>query len=174
LNRSDAENPDVSHLDANEIDENGVIEAQADNPSPVNDVELPVTEAVAHTDAAPEMVAALAEPESVIDVQAPVPIEKPDFWQRVRSVFAASPSDRVARLTQLTRAIEDAPEAAVNYVLRGELYMDMREYALAHVDFQRAYEVAEAHFEIADWGFMEQVMRDRALAGLDKARRRLK
>lgn len=174
MNRSDAENPDVNHLDANEIDENGVIEAQVDSPSPVVDVELPVANEVAHTDAAPEMFAAPSEPEPVIEAQSPVAVEQPGLGRRVRQFFAGSPSDRAARLAQLTRAIENAPEAAVNYVLRGELYMDMREYALAHADFQRAYEVAEAHFEIADWGFMEQVMRDRALAGLDKARRRLK
>ena len=83
------------------------------------------------------------------------------------------PADMSARLESLTQAVAEAPESAANYVLRGELYMELREYALAQSDFQSAYEIAEAHFEIADWGFLEQAMRDRAVAGLDKVQRRL-
>lgn len=95
-------------------------------------------------------------------------------WQRVRSFFVGGTADDIARLHNLTQAIEDAPESAVNYVLRAELYMHMREYALAHLDFQRAYELAETQFELADWGLLDQVMRDRALTGLEKVQRRLR
>jgi len=94
-------------------------------------------------------------------------------WQRVRSFFIGGSADDIGRLNNLTQAIEDAPESAVNYVLRAELYMNMREYALAQLDFQRAYELAETQFELADWGLLDQVMRDRALTGLEKVQRRL-
>ncbi len=95
-------------------------------------------------------------------------------WQRIQRFFFGSFAEDVSRLTNLTQAIEDAPESSVNYVLRAELYMKMREYALAQSDFQRAYELAETHFELADWGLLEQVMRDRALTGLEKVQRRLR
>ena len=80
----------------------------------------------------------------------------------------------MARLNHLTQAIDDNPEAYVNYVLRAELYMQIREYALAHADFQRAYDLSDTQFELADWGFLEQAIRDRALAGLEKVQRRLR
>lgn len=98
----------------------------------------------------------------------------PNIWQRLRRLFVTQPSDAAGRLAQLTRAIDDTPDSASNYVLRGEIYMEMREYALAYTDFQRAAEVAAAAFEAADWGLLEQALRDRALAGLRKAERRLR
>lgn len=99
---------------------------------------------------------------------------QPTGWQRVRDFFFGGPADMTARLNNLTRAIEDAPESAVNCVLRAELYTGLREYALAQADFQRAIELAETQFELADWGLLDQVMRDRALVGLDKVQRRLR
>lgn len=126
-----------------------------------------VQEPLADVPDAVEIVSDTQEQEPII-LQTP-----PSTLQRVRRMFLSSPADLSARLESLTQAIEVAPESAANYVLRGEMYMDLREYALAHADFQCAYEMAEAHFEIADWGFMEQAMRDRALAGLEKVQRRL-
>lgn len=93
-------------------------------------------------------------------------------WERLRRWFIPSRDDMMLRLDELTDAIALSPEAAANYVLRGELYLELREYELAEADFQRGYELAEAQFEAADWGLMEQVMRDRALAGLQKVGRR--
>jgi hypothetical protein len=98
---------------------------------------------------------------------------QPTGWQQIRNFFFGGSADVTARLNNLTQSIEDAPESAVNYVLRAELYMGLREYALAQADFQRASELAEVQFELADWGLLDQVMRDRALAGLDKVQRRL-
>ena len=66
------------------------------------------------------------------------------------------------------------PESPVNYVLRAEVYTDLREYALAQADFQRAIELAQVQFELADWGFLDQAMRDRAVTGLEKVQRRLR
>lgn len=177
MNRSDSENPDLNDVDSYPIEDTEVVEQAVDNLSPVDDIELPAGEDVAITELAPDevLVPDMDTAEPIIEVQEPVlVVTPPTFWQRLQRMFVSSPTDTAARLTQLTRAIEDSPEAAVNYVLRGEVYMDMREYALAHADFQRGYEVAEAHFEIADWGLLDQAMRDRALAGLDKAQRRLR
>ncbi len=94
-------------------------------------------------------------------------------WQRIHNFFFGGSADVTARLNNLTQAIEDAPESAVNYVLRADLYMVLREYALAQADFQRAIDLAETQFELADWGLLDQVTRDRAIAGLEKVQRRL-
>ena len=99
---------------------------------------------------------------------------RPSGWQRARNFLFGGSADATARLNNLTQSIEDAPESAVNYVLRAELYMSLREYALAQADFQRAIELAETHFELADWGLLDQVTRDRAIIGLEKVQRRLR
>ena len=112
--------------------------------------------------------------EPTIRVEASSEVSQPGGWQRIRNFFFGGSADVAARLNNLTQSIEDAPESPVNYVLRAELYMEMREYALAQSDFQRASELAETQFELADWGLLDQVMRDRALAGLEKVQRRLK
>ena len=113
-----------------------------------------------------EMVSEASEPEKVKS--------QPTGWQRARNFFFGGSADMAARLNNLTQSIEDAPESAVNYVLRAELYMGLREYALAQADFQRAIGLAETQFELADWGLLEQVMRDRAITGLEKVQRRLR
>lgn len=166
----------MNNLDSFPIEDTEVIETDVDNLSPVDEIELPAGEDVAITDIAPDAVYVPLPPIPIEEVQeiTPTPAPRSGVWQRLRGLFMGSPTDAAARLEQLTRAIENSPDTAVNYVLRGEVYMDMREYALAHADFQRGYSVAEAQFEIADWGFLEQAMRDRALAGLDKAQRRLR
>lgn len=103
-----------------------------------------------------------------------LPKQQVSGWQRIRRFFLGSFAEDIARINNLTQAIEDAPESSVNYVLRAELYMKIREYVLAQLDFQRAYELAETQFELADWGLLDQVMRDRALTGLEKVQRRLR
>jgi tetratricopeptide (TPR) repeat protein len=113
--------------------------------------------------------------ETISEVTEPEKVKsQPNGWQQVRNFFFAGVAGEAARLSNLTQSIEDAPESAVNYILRAELYMGLREYALAQADFQRAVELADTQFELADWGLLDQVMRDRALAGLDKAQRRLR
>ncbi|MEO8612939.1 MAG: hypothetical protein ABI690_33915 [Chloroflexota bacterium] len=83
-------------------------------------------------------------------------------------------SEAVAeRIRQLDSAIEKAVDTPTNYVLRGELYLSAREYALAKRDFQRAQELAAAQFESSDWGLMAQAMEDRAWMGLQKAEQKL-
>jgi len=99
--------------------------------------------------------------------------DQPSNWQRIRGLFSGG-ADVGGRLNSLTQAIEDAPESAVNYVLRAELYMSVHEYALAQADFQRAIDLAETQFELDDWGLLDQAMRDRAIAGMEKVQRRLR
>jgi tetratricopeptide (TPR) repeat protein len=103
-----------------------------------------------------------------------LPKQKVSGWQRLWQFIGGGSADIANRMHHLTQAIEDAPESPVNYVLRAELYLKMREYALAQADFQRAYELADVQFQLADWGLVDQVMRDRALAGLEKVKRRLR
>jgi tetratricopeptide (TPR) repeat protein len=90
-----------------------------------------------------------------------------------RAIFGGGLDDRGKNFQYLDEAIESAPDTAVNYVLRGELYLKAREYALARRDFQRAYELAAAQFERSDWGLIAQAMQDRALTGLQKAENKL-
>lgn len=117
----------------------------------------------------------LTSAEAVLETVEPVTVQAQlGAWQRIRGIFWGGSADTMARLNHLTQAIDDNPEAYVNYVLRAELYMQIREYALAHADFQRAYDLSDIQFELADWGFLEQAIRDRALAGLEKVQRRLR
>jgi hypothetical protein len=94
------------------------------------------------------------------------------FWERFKKILFGSSEGIEQRLRSLSLAIEKHPETPANYVLRGELYLDVGENELAAADFQRALELAEAQFEASDWGGIAQVMRDRAEAGLEKAQRR--
>jgi hypothetical protein len=104
--------------------------------------------------------------------------EKPasqPMWARMRGAIFGGRNGRETadRLDHLEQAIENAPDTPANYVLRGELYLDAREYALAARDFQRAYELAVKQFERSDWGLIAQAMQDRALIGLQKAEKKL-
>jgi tetratricopeptide (TPR) repeat protein len=96
------------------------------------------------------------------------------IWVRLRrAVFGGGLDAQSEHFRYLDQAIEIAPDTAANYVLRGELYLKAREYALARRDFQRAYELAARQFERSNWGIIAQAMQDRALVGLQKAENRL-
>lgn len=90
---------------------------------------------------------------------------------RLRSIFGSQSRSR--RLLDLEWAIEEFPDAPANYVLRGEVYLEANEYALAVMDFEQGLALAAEQFANADWGLVAQVLQDRALNGLEKARRRL-
>lgn len=101
------------------------------------------------------------------------------FWTRLRRAIVGAPHRMddpafAERIRQLDQAIENAPDTPANYVLRGELYLDAGEYHLAQADFQRGYELAAQQFERSDWGLIAQAMQDRALAGLEKAAKKIK
>jgi tetratricopeptide (TPR) repeat protein len=74
-----------------------------------------------------------------------------------------------ARVAALNRAIDADPDAPVNYVLRGELRLKLREREAAAADFQKALALADSAFAASDWGLVAQTLRDRALAGLRRA-----
>jgi tetratricopeptide (TPR) repeat protein len=76
---------------------------------------------------------------------------------------------RAERLITLTASLENQPDALANWVLRGELYLEIGEYALAAADFQQALTLADALFEQERWGIVTQALRDRAIAGLQQA-----
>jgi hypothetical protein len=104
--------------------------------------------------------------------------EAEPLWMRVgRAVFGGGykPDDPSfqRRANQLSEAIENAPEAPTNFVLRGELYMKAGLYELARDDFRAAAELADAQYERSDWGVLAQTTRDRALIGLTRAEKKL-
>lgn len=78
---------------------------------------------------------------------------------------------RQHRRQSLDRAIADFPEAAVNYLLRGELLLREGDFDGADADFERALARASAQFEEAAWGLSAQIVRDRAVWGLAESAR---
>lgn len=103
---------------------------------------------------------------------APHPPDTLGAW--LRRLFARrDETGSAARLEELNRMIEYHPEAAVNYLFRGELRLKNADYENAAADFRRAVELAGDELERTDWGLVAQTLRDRALAGLQKAERHL-
>lgn len=115
---------------------------------------------------APGMIPMEGEPEAV-ELREP-----PSFVGWLRNVVLGTPPDeQEARLRRLNHAISQYPDSPANYVLRGELYLKMREYAQAAADFRMALSLAEGQYAARDWGIVAQAMRDRARVGLEKAQR---
>lgn len=73
------------------------------------------------------------------------------------------------RLVALDIAIGEHPQAAVNYLLRGELLLDQGCESLAEADFERAVALIEERLRVNDWDSVGQVLLSRAEAGLAKA-----
>jgi tetratricopeptide (TPR) repeat protein len=91
------------------------------------------------------------------------------LWQRLFG--NGKQQERTAQIAQLTHAIESAPDDPTNYVLRGEMYLRVRDYAAARNDFQRGLDLAAEQVRENRWGIIAQAMQDRAMMGLDKLRR---
>ncbi len=70
------------------------------------------------------------------------------------------------RYRELSDKINEAPDSITYYVIRGELFMERGEYQRAKADFEMALALAETLDDTAGWVVMEQVMRDRAIYGL--------
>ncbi len=102
---------------------------------------------------------------------------EPEWLRRIIGWFYKPPAQRkrelARRLQQLDAAVGDAPDSLTHYVLRGELFLQIEDHDRAAADFEAALELAETLDPTKGWGLVEQVMRDRALRGLDLARRRL-
>ena len=101
---------------------------------------------------------------------------QPSLLSQIVGFFFQTPARRrqeqSRRLHELNVSIEFAPNSPTNYVLRGELFLERREFHLARADFEMALEIAGAFDPEEGWGLVEQVMRDRALDGLAKIQRR--
>ncbi len=95
-------------------------------------------------------------------------------WERIKSLFGGGSGESLTRrLIALDERIDAEPEAAGNYVLRGELFLHLRDYERAYADFQRGLERAQVEYASSDWGIVAQAMQDRALMGLARAERKL-
>ncbi|MCY4063348.1 MAG: hypothetical protein OXG53_13340 [Chloroflexi bacterium] len=78
------------------------------------------------------------------------------------------------RYRELSRVIDEAPDDLNALVLRGELNLERGEHERAQADFDAAVALADALDDDKGWHVIEQVMRDRALYGLDVAREALR
>ena len=100
------------------------------------------------------------------------PLAKPPFWVWLRDLVFRPP-DVSQRLADLSVAIDERPQVAANYVLRGEVWLQVGDYQQAADDFATALILATEQFEEEDWGLLAQALRDQAEHGLEIARRKL-
>lgn len=102
--------------------------------------------------------------------------EVESVWNKFKRWLMPTEEERLAtveeRLAGLNDAIEDAPEAAVNYLARGELYLEIGQVDEAIADLEQAVTLATKEFEDRRWGVVAQAIRDRATRGLDQAQKR--
>lgn len=107
-------------------------------------------------------------PKSTVESQPNV-----SFWSWLRNGLGRGVGRDQQRLEELFKAIAAHPDSFTNYVLRGEVYLQMGEYESALTDFEIAQKLASEHLAVDNWGLMAQVMQDRALVGLAQAKRHL-
>ncbi|MGB7339895.1 MAG: hypothetical protein WBC91_13450 [Phototrophicaceae bacterium] len=117
----------------------------------------------------------LDEPHNLSDDTQDELVRKPkppkfSLLQSVRRFFYKTKQEREAdhrtRLYMLNQAIETYPEAAVNYLFRGELYIEMNIYEAAQVDLQTALDLAATQYDNDRWGLGSQAIQDRAIRAL--------
>jgi tetratricopeptide (TPR) repeat protein len=110
-----------------------------------------------------------------VETEEKAKVDAPTLWQRIRRFFLPGHEERREaerqRLVDLAVAIERYPAAAVNYLLRGELHLQLQQYELAGEDFQKAIQLAEAQYQQDRWGLSAQAILDRARRGLDEVLR---
>jgi hypothetical protein len=113
--------------------------------------------------------------EPIAETEEAVKTDALGFWQKLRRFFLPSFQERREnerqRLLDLTVAIERYPEAAVNYLLRGELHLELEQYTLAQEDLEQALQLAEAQYQQESWGLSAQAIADRARRGLEEVLR---
>lgn len=93
--------------------------------------------------------------------------EHRSFLNRLYGLFTGGSSDWES---ELDRAIERYPEAASNFVLRGELLLKQGQAERAKADFLHAYEMSAVRVADERFGFVAQMTQDRALDGLKRAK----
>lgn len=81
--------------------------------------------------------------------------------------------DFFRRYRLLCERITAAPEDMTLRVVRGEMLLERRDYNRARADFEAALSMTETLDMRAGWLIIEQVMRDRALFGLEIVARHL-
>jgi tetratricopeptide (TPR) repeat protein len=80
-----------------------------------------------------------------------------------------SAQDTARRIADLTEALVNHPDSPALYLSRAEAYAELEEYNQAADDFRRAARLADEQFKTKSWGVVTQVLRDRALRGLQQA-----
>ncbi|MBI5666682.1 MAG: hypothetical protein HZC41_01630 [Chloroflexi bacterium] len=120
----------------------------------------------------PQVYTTVAEAKAAETPATPLHAVDVTFWGWLRRWFNGESAD--LRAADLTSGIEQHPETPANYVFRGELLLQTGAYAAAADDFRRALELAAQQVETARWGLVAQAVQDRALAGLERAERRLR
>lgn len=110
------------------------------------------------------------EPVAPEQNNAPPPVS---LWQRLRYLVSGHPQAVDQRLDELEAAIKQHPDKAVNYILLGELYAEVREYTLAVEYLDMGLQLATRQVAAEDWGIIAQTLQDRALAGLTAAEAQL-
>lgn len=97
------------------------------------------------------------------------------FWDVVRQQMLRQDvqGQYHQRLANLDAAVQQFPEAASNYLLRGEFLLEQGRYEAAAADFEQAIEQAQAEYEGRRWGVVAQSVRDRALEKLFVVQRKL-
>lgn len=98
--------------------------------------------------------------------------EGPSIWEQVRRWLRPHREDQLQRVRELSVAIELHPDSPANYVLRGELYLELGVAHMAADDFATAIDLAAAQIEEERWGLVAQPMLDRAIRGLYNAQNR--
>jgi tetratricopeptide (TPR) repeat protein len=134
------------------------------------DMDTPVAYVQQQDDEPAEMVEDDAAAHAAFDIPA-FERETDRFWGRLRALFFGSDRDLERRLRALNQAIAGTENTPTNYVLRGELYLELGAYDLALADFEYAEKLATYQLDEHNWGFIAQAMRDRAQAGKAKAKR---
>lgn len=118
------------------------------------DLAIDVPEPEAESASAPDMADVGAEAAALA-----APLE-PSVSEKAKR--APRPDGYETRIEVLSLAIERFPDAAVNYVLRGEAWLGMGNRANALDDFRAALALASEAAEGARWGYVEQALADRA------------
>ncbi|MCB9450726.1 MAG: hypothetical protein H6672_04770 [Anaerolineaceae bacterium] len=134
----------------------------------MTDEVMPVPEADEGSDAAGSLLETVDEP-----VSFPTDPPRP-FWQRVWAWLTdvQTPESLAEQARELDAAIAAEPENPVNYMLRGEYHLTNENPDAAEADFRLALDLASQQVEHANWGFVAQVVADRAQVGLKQAQQR--
>jgi tetratricopeptide (TPR) repeat protein len=94
------------------------------------------------------------------DTEQEPPMTSDDFAPPVEAL----PAD----LRALNLAIEIYPDAAGNYLARGDYFRHERQFELAVADYQRALDLVNQELARSRWGFAPQAVRDSILLRLQE------